>query len=228
MKNAYLIVTFIFITLACFAQDTIQTRKKSADTAVIEQIRVDTVVVEKLRVDTVYLQAKEQTPVQKNKQDPEETPQETKNKNDKVYYGAYASFSFGKYTIYGVEPMIAYKIFPRFSIGAKISYEYFKNKNYSPTREGSNYGVSVFSRFKILRKLYAHVEFAEMNYKLYNSSGETNREWIPYLYVGGGFSQPITKSISLNAEVLWDVLQNSNSPYKTVEPFFNVGLVAGF
>lgn len=228
MKNAYLIVTFIFITLACFAQDTIQTKKKSADTAVIEQIRVDTVVVEKLRVDTVYLQAEEQTPVQENKQDPEETPQETKNKNDKVYYGAYASFSFGKYTIYGVELMIAYKIFPRFSIGAKISYEYFKNKNYSPTREGSNYGVSVFSRFRILRKLYVHVEFAEMNYKLYNSSGETNREWIPFLYVGGGFSQPITKSISLNAEVLWDVLQNVNSPYKTVEPFINVGLAVGF
>ena len=46
----------------------------------------------------------------------------------------------------------------------KSSYQYYKNKNYSPTLEGSNYGVSAFTRLRIARRFYAHLEFAEMNY----------------------------------------------------------------
>ena len=124
--------------------------------------------------------------------------------------------------------MIGYKLLPKLSIGGKINYEYYKNKNYSPTQEGSNYGISAFSRLRIAKRLYAHVEFSEMNYKIHNSVEDSKRQWIPFLYVGGGFSQPISKNTSINAQVLWDVLQNKNSPYKTVEPFFSVGVAAGF
>jgi hypothetical protein len=58
--------------------------------------------------------------------------------------------------------------------------------------------------------------------------GSTNRQWISFLYVGGGIRLPISKRASFNAELLWDVLQEDNSPYSTVEPFINVGIVAGF
>jgi len=68
-----------------------------------------------------------------------------------------------------------------------------------------------------------------MNYKLYNDTGDSKkRQWISFLYVGGGYSLPISKTTSLNAEVLWDILQDDDSPYKTVEPFFNVGIAVGF
>ena len=32
----------------------------------------------------------------------------------------------------------------------------------------------------------------------------------------------------VNAEVLWDIIQDKHSPYKTVQPFFNVGIGIGF
>jgi len=218
MKTIYFICAFISIANLTFAQDTIPK----------QDVRVDTVVVEKVRVDTVYLPLKEE--VQPQEQVSKDVPPEpeTKNKNDKVYYGGYANFSFGKYTIIGIEPLIAYKLFPKLSVGAKLSYEYMKNKNYDPTREGSNYGLGAFSRLRIGKRLYAHVEYSEMNYKLYNSDGSTNRQWISFLYVGGGIRLPISKRASFNAELLWDVLQEDNSPYSTVEPFINVGIVAGF
>src|SRR5210317_1117948 len=122
MKTIYVLFAFVFFAFAGFAQDTIQG----------QVIRVDTVKVEKVRVDTVYVQEQVQEQSQDQVQKPKETPQNTKNKNDKVYYGGYANFSFGKYTIIGIEPLIGYKLLPRLSVGGKISYEYYKNKNYSP------------------------------------------------------------------------------------------------
>ena len=217
MKTIYLSFAFVFLAYAGIAQDTIPG----------QVIRVDTIKIQNVRVDTVYVQ--ENVQPQKQVQESKESQQKSQSKNDKVYYGGYANFSFGKYTIIGVEPLIAYKIIPKLSIGGKLSYEYYKNKNYSPTKEGSNYGIGAFSRLRIARRWYAHVEFSEMNYKLYNEALEKNkRQWISYLYVGGGFSQPITRNTSLNAEVLWDVLQSDKSPYKTVEPIFNVGIAVGF
>ena len=218
MKTIYFLLTFIFITSAGFAQDTIPG----------QVIRVDTVKVENTRVDTVYIKEQAPAPEQAPAQQPQESPKQSQGKESKVYYGGYANFSFGKYTIIGIEPLIGYKLLPKLSIGGKLSYEYYKNKNYSPTQEGSNYGIGAFTRLRIARRFYAHVEFSEMNYKLHQSVEESNRQWISFLYVGGGFSQPITKSTSINAEILWDVLQDSDSPYKTVEPIFSIGIGVGF
>jgi len=216
MKKIYFLCSFILFAYAGIAQDTIRG----------QVLRVDTIKVEKVRVDTVFVQ--QQPAQQAPPQESNVSPQKNDSKNDKVYYGGYANFAFGKYNFIGVEPLIAYKLLPKLSIGGKISYEYYKNKNYTPTKEGSNYGIGAFSRLRIARKFYAHVEFSEMNYKIHHSLEESKRQWISFLYVGGGFSQPISKNTSINAEVLWDVLQDDDSPYKTVEPFFSVGVVAGF
>jgi hypothetical protein len=67
-----------------------------------------------------------------------------------------------------------------------------------------------------------------MNYKLFDSTGDSDRQWVPFLFLGGGFSQPITKNTWFTAEVLFDVLQNEHSPYKSWEPFFSVGFGVGF
>lgn len=215
MKTVFLVSAFMFIACAVFAQDTIP----------IKKAKVDTVIVEKVRVDTVYLPVKQEIQPQEQQQAP---TAEAKNKTKKVYFGGYANFSFGKYTVFGVEPLIGYRLLPKWSVGAKISYEYVKNKNYSPSRDVSNYGVGVFTRLRIGKRLYGHVEYSEMNYKLYDSNGDSNRQWISFLFLGGGISLPVSKSISLNAEILWDVLQDKNSPYSTVEPFINVGIAVGF
>lgn len=231
MKKIKIVFALSLISIAAFAQDSIpdQNELEKVDKVQAEKVITDTVRIETVRVDTVYVEKENPRPEETKTKSPEESTQKTSKKNDNVYYGLNATFSFGKYSFVGFEPLIAYKLLPKLSIGGKLSYEYFKNKNYSPSREGSNYGISVFTRLRILRKLYAHLEFAEMNYKLFNSTGESSsREWIPFLYVGGGISQPIAKNVSINAEVLWDILQNGKSPHKSIEPFFNVGIGVGF
>ena len=49
-----------------------------------------------------------------------------------------------------------------------------------------------------------------------------------FTFVVGGYSRQIGKNTRLNAQILWDVLQDSNSPYKTYEPFYSIGIGVGF
>ncbi len=152
----------------------------------------------------------------------------TKTKSNKIYYGGNIGLSFGSYTKIGVYPLIGYKLTPKLSSGLKIGYEYISDTRYSTKYTTSNYGGSLFLRYRIVPQLYAHIEYETLNYELYTATGSSSREWVPFLYVGGGYSQPMGNNVWLNAQVLFDVLQNSNSPYKAWSPFFSVGIGVGF
>ena len=147
---------------------------------------------------------------------------------NKIYYGGYVNMSFGDYTSIGAAPLIGYKVLPEFSVGTQLTYEYFNDKRYSHDYSSSNYGASIFTRYRIIPELYMHFEFSEMNYELYNSMGQSEREWVPFLFVGGGFSQPVAGNVWLNAQVLFDVIQDGSSPYDDWEPFYSIGVGIGF
>jgi len=136
--------------------------------------------------------------------------------------------SFGSYTMIAIRPLVGYKFTPKLSGGVKLSYEYIKDTRYSSTYNTSNYGGSVFTRYRLLQPVYLHAEYANMSYELYNALGDSDRKWVPFLLVGGGYSQHIGGNSWLNAQILFDVLQNSNSPYSSGEPFYSVGIGIGF
>lgn len=160
-----------------------------------------------------------------------EAPAKKSDWKKKLYYGGYINFSFGTYTSIGVEPMIGYKIIPRLSVGVKIRYDYVKYNGSGIDYSYSNYGGSIFTRLNVIKRLYLHAEYAGYNYEnfdFYEVDGTTSRIWVPYLFVGGGFNQPLGGRASLNAQILFDVLNNENSPYRSWEPFYSVGVSVGF
>ncbi len=159
---------------------------------------------------------------------PDPQPKQKKSVKDKLYYGGYLNLSFGSYTMIGIEPMIGYKIIPRLSVGAKIRYDYIQDKRYSETYTSSSYGASIFTRLRVFRGLYAHAEYAGYNYEYYNAFEESSRETIPFFLVGAGYNLKVGKRSSIIAQVLFDVLQNEKSPYKSWEPFYSVGIGVGF
>ena len=147
--------------------------------------------------------------------------------NDRIYFGGNIGLMFGDYTLIGIYPLVGYKFTQKLSCGTKISYEYIHDKRYSTTYETSTYGGSLFSRYRIIPQIYTHVEFAEMNYELFYTF-ESKREWVPFLFVGAGISQPIGRNSWMNIQVLFDILQDEHSPYKKGEPFYSVGFGIGF
>ncbi|WP_297095214.1 hypothetical protein [uncultured Draconibacterium sp.] len=164
--------------------------------------------------DTTVVDQQEETTLPKPKLD-----------KSRIYYGGYVSMNFSKnYSVIGAQPLVAYKLTPKLSAGTQVSYEYVSYGN-DEDRNGSNYGASIFSRYRVTPRLYAHTEFELMSYKFYFPE---DRKLVPMFYVGGGYSQPISRNTWLNAQVLFDVLNHENSPYKDWEPYFSIGVGVGF
>jgi hypothetical protein len=157
-----------------------------------------------------------------------EKPAKDQSWKKKFYFGGYVNFTLGSYTSFGIEPMVGYKIIPRLSVGLKIRYDYVEDKRYPTTYTYSNYGGSLFARLFLIKHLYLHAEYAAYNFESYTADGSSERIWVPYFFVGAGFRQPMGSRASLNVQVLFDVLNNENSPYNSWEPFYSVGVSVGF
>ena len=161
-------------------------------------------------------------------------PKEKKQKKQKsplvqrMYFGGGMGLTFGTYTRIGLYPLVGYKFTPKFSGGVKVLYEYVKDNYYTPAYESSNYGGSLFTRYRLFPSLYLHAEYEMVNYEWYYVYGENSREWVPFLYLGGGYSQNLGGNAWLNMQVLFDVLQDSRSPYRQWEPIFSIGVGMGF
>jgi hypothetical protein len=158
------------------------------------------------------------------------TVKETKSSfMERSYFGGSLGLMFGSYTQIGIYPLYGYKINPKLSVGTMISYEYVSDKQYKPTFTTSTYGGSLFTRYRIIPQFYAHVEYAQMNYELFDYyGGPTGREWVPFLYVGGGYCQLMGGRSWMYMQILFDVLQDSRSPYESGDPIFSVGVGVGF
>jgi len=146
----------------------------------------------------------------------------------RIYYGGGLGLTFGSYTRISIKPIIGYKITPKLSLGVTVEYEYIKDKRYPTTQTYSNYGGSVFARFRIIPQIYLHAEYAYMSYEFTTFSGGSVREGVPFLFLGGGFSQQVSPGVTAYFQVLFDVLNNENSPYSSGEPFYSVGVSVGF
>jgi opacity protein-like surface antigen len=161
-----------------------------------------------------------------------EVPQNNPTGESKWYYGGTIGFSFwNDYTYIGIYPLVGYKVTPKFSIGGKIGYSYY---NYHDTDLSThNYGGSVFTRYRVIPQFYLHGEFVyfsyeQQTYDLETREYGTDRNWVPYLLLGGGFSQNVGQNVWAYVEILFDVLQDENSPYEEWEPFISIGVGVGF
>ncbi len=155
---------------------------------------------------------------------PSSTPR--RSLRDRVYYGGSVILTFGDVTRIGVYPMIAYKFTPKLSLGAEFGYEYLKYDNID--KSGNNYGWSIFGNYRIVPQLYAHAEYQMVNYEIFTSSTTSTRDWVPFLLVGGGLSQRMGANTWAYVEVLFDILNDDNSPYEDGEPIISAGVGVGF
>jgi hypothetical protein len=144
-----------------------------------------------------------------------------------VFFGGTIGLSFGSYFRVSVQPLVGYNFSPKFSGGVKLGYEYINDSRSEPAVTWNNYGASVFGRFRFVPQAYLHAEFAYANYGVKAANLQSERIWVPFLYLGGGYYKTISRSSALFVEVLVDVLQDSNSPYDAWQPMISFGVVAG-
>jgi hypothetical protein len=152
----------------------------------------------------------------------------------KVYYGGNVGFSFwNNYFYLGIYPLVGYKITPKFSVGGKLGYAYISDSSVDPSFNTHNYGGSIFTRYRVVPQFYLHGEVVYFSYErqtfnFANQQLEKERVWVPFILLGGGFSQMVSPNVWVFVEVLFDVLRDQNSPYKEWDPFVSFGVGAGF
>lgn len=155
--------------------------------------------------------------------------------SESTYFGGGLGLQFGTITSIQVSPMMGYKIDKagKLSAGAGITYWYYKDNRNGLNFEATQYGYSVFNRYRFIENLFTHIEFQQMNVQRGNAAflaegQKVDREWVPFLYLGAGYAAEIGGGVYMMGQVMWDVIQDNRSPYLRGQPIFNVGIGAGF
>ena len=117
-----------------------------------------------------------------------------------------------------LSPIVGYKITPKFSTGIGAKYIYYGP--FSPKKYGITpyrvYGGSIFSRYLLSRTFFAHVEFQMLNaYDNGPTSPNFGGRAIAKMFFGGlGYYQRFSNNIALQAMLLYDFINDINSPYR--------------
>jgi hypothetical protein len=144
----------------------------------------------------------------------------------RIYYGGGIGLSISKrLTQIGLQPHVGYKLSPKTSLGARLRYEYFKDSRDGQTAESHSYGGGIFSRYRFARQVYGQAEFA---YTQYDWSGSRGKVSVPEFLLGGGYAQPIAAKTYLTVDVMFDLIQDEDSPYRDGSPRVTTGITANF
>ena len=147
---------------------------------------------------------------------------------DKLYLGGNLGLSFGTYTNVVVAPILGVRWSKRFNSELGIEYNYTKDSRYEPDYTYNQYGGRISSQFFFIPQLFAHAEFAGMSLEEYKwDTNAKERNFVPFLYLGGGFSQNIGGRSTVSFRIMFDVLNNEHSPYSPGEPYYSVGFGIG-
>ncbi len=162
-------------------------------------------------------------------------PYKPNPQQNRWYYGGNVGFNFwNNYFYLSVQPLVGYKVTPKFSLGGKLAYSYISDKRINPTFNSHNFGGSIFARYRVVPQFYLHGEFVYTSFDqitgfdLQSNKWMSERVWVPFLLLGGGVSQKVGPNVWIFAEVLVDVLNDKNSPYKEWDPFVSFGAGVGF
>ena len=108
----------------------------------------------------------------------------------RFWYGGGIGLNFsGNRFDFSISPMVGYKITPEFSIGprAEFSYTNVRLRDFSNNVEKFNffnYGIGVFSRYKILQQFFIHAEYQVESFSEPNLPRVSRNNF----FAGGGYT----------------------------------------
>ncbi|QDH77711.1 hypothetical protein FKX85_01080 [Echinicola soli] len=147
--------------------------------------------------------------------------------SERLYFGGNLGLQFGNITYVEVSPLVGVMITDRYSAGLGITYQYLKYKNFG---EASNvYGGRIFNRYNVLPNLFAHAEYENLSVEAYREDDfgriVADREWVPGLFLGGGYFVPFGRRGGVNFTLLYNVLYDNQNLIYTEPYVIRLGFV---
>jgi hypothetical protein len=162
-----------------------------------------------------------------------------------IFGGGFVAGIGTGYSDLGISPVVGYRFTNNFSAGVGLGYEYLKSTiTYIDLNSGNyiNYPTqaniitpNIWARYIFWRNIFVDGTF-EYNILKYSQYYTDNNGYpvsgsysvnVPSFLLGLGIKQPLGGRVYFFGEILYDVLQNVNSPYYgTVVP--RAGILVGF
>lgn len=158
----------------------------------------------------------------------------------RLIIGGSLGLAFGDYTNINISPLVGYRISQLFAAGLAINAQYGSERfrdyygNTGQRNQYSIFGGGVWGRVYPLDFLFIHIqpEYNHVNLKstYYDTDPKTvvkDNYGVPSLLMGGGYTQPVGGGAAFSIMALYDVLQDSRSPYQN-GLILRVGASLGF
>jgi hypothetical protein len=102
----------------------------------------------------------------------------------------------------------------RFIFGPSIRYQHAWS-SFNGIKTGfSIYGGGGFVHWRLANYFFLGTEIEVLSSPLQYGYITSNRSWVPVALVGGGFSRAFSANFRLNAGIMYDVIDNQNSPLR--------------
>ncbi|PWV47514.1 hypothetical protein [Chitinophaga sp. S165] len=158
----------------------------------------------------------------------------------RLILGGSLGLAFGDYTNINISPLVGYRISQLFAAGLAINAQYGSERfrdyygNTGQRNQYSIFGGGVWGRVYPLDFLFIHVQPEYNHVSLKSTYYDTDPKTIvkdsygvSSLLMGGGYTQPIGGRAAFSIMALYDVLQDSRSPYQN-GLILRVGASLGF
>jgi len=156
---------------------------------------------------------------------------QNKQKSDfrsRLYFGGGFGLQFGTVTLIELSPLAGYKITPRLSAGISPTYKYYSYKGYygpSQNLKTNVFGGSIFARCMLFQGFFAHTEYESLFYNTRETGNVIASQQFNSWFLGGGYQQNMGGNAGMYILVLWNMLDQINSPY--TNPVIRVGFSFG-
>ena len=151
---------------------------------------------------------------------------------EKVFFGGSFGIMFGTYTDIEVSPIVGYRITRHLSLAVGPKYRYYREKIIYQSQpyslEGHVYGGRSYVQFYFIKNINDFIPigihagfFAHAEYELLSLEeedfrpqyGNRGRYLLHTAFVGPGLRLPAGRRAAVNFMVLWNLNENSDSPY---------------
>jgi hypothetical protein len=141
--------------------------------------------------------------------------------SDRINIGGNLGLTFGNVTYIEIAPVVTYRITDDWiaGLGGRYVYYSYNDPYYNFKFKTSLYGGTALTRYNLYRGLFVEGDFELNNtYDLYiaETTGEIKRVWVPSVLLGGGYYQNIGGHSVFFLSILYDILQDPNSPYNGI------------
>ena len=171
----------------------------------------------KAQVDSVYYGA----PIKKEKVREKEKP--SYNIKEKLSFGGNFMVWFGSSSYVYLSPTVNMAVDKRLNVGAGIVYNYYSIPGFSY----SIYGIHTYVVYFLTSNVFAKAELDHLLQPNVYSYNYNDKVWVSYVYIGGGFRQPLGEHAAIYTSILYNINNTPQSVFYS-NPQIQIGILAGF